>query len=170
MNRLLRALARPWCGCAVACPGRPAATNDGVRHHLTTVTGAAVAASFALLTMAVPAYADSDDSLRIDSGKLHNHGAEVQVRVSYHCEEGRSAGVGIFLTQATRHGPAVSGGAGSGQRPCTGETETVTLTIPAGSGHFRPGCAAASVTLFTSRPGTPDTTGQLTENTRLEHR
>lgn len=108
--------------------------------------------------------------LRIGNGKLFSHGAEIQIPVGYRCEEGKTAGVGVFLTQVNHHGPAVVGGAGSGQRPCTGETETVTLTIPAGSGHFRRGAASVSVSLFTSGPGTPDKTQQLTEDIRLDHR
>ena len=169
MNQHLSWLMSPWCERAVAGPGRPAAPTDGLRRRLRTLTGAAVAAAFALLTIAPPANANGGDVLRTGSGRLLSHGAEVQVRVSYRCAEGRTAGVGIFLTQANRHGPAVIGGAGSGQRPCMGNTETVTLTLFAGSGHFRPGCASAAVSLFTSGSGTPDEAEQLTESIRLDH-
>lgn len=158
------------CRHAAAEPARPAANDDGVRRRLRALTGAAVAGSFALLAIAAPANADGGDVLRTGSGRLLSHGAEVQVRVSYRCEEGRIAGVGIFLTQASRHGPAVFGGAGSGQRSCTGETESVILTVRAGSGHFRRGSASETMSLFTSAPGTPDETGQLTETIRLDRR
>lgn len=170
MNQLLRALITPRGTRAVAGPVAPSAPDDGARHRSRTLTSAAVAGTFALLTIAAPAHADGAEVLRTGNGRLLSHGAEVQLRVSYHCEEGRNAGVGIFLTQANRHGPAASGGAGSGQRPCTGGTETVTLTIPAGSGRFRPGSASASVSLFTSGPGSPDELGHITENIRLDRR
>lgn len=139
------------------------------KTRLAALTGATVLCG-AMLASAAPAQAESGDPLRIESATLRSHGEEVRVRVSYQCDEGLSAGVGIFLSQETRSGQAVSGGAGSGQRPCTGETETVTLTLPAGSGHFSARDAAISVSLFTSGPGTADTIEQRTDTIHLHHR
>lgn len=169
MTQLLKALITPWCWRAAAGPGPRVPPDDGRRHRLSRLAGAAIAGTFALLTIAAPVNADGEASLRRVSGTLHGHGAEAQVRVSYRCEEGRTAGVGILLTQANRHGPRVDGGAGSGQRPCTGETETVTLTVSAGSVHYRRGPASVTVSLFTSGPGTPYETTQLTETIRLDY-
>lgn len=170
MNKLLRALRTPRGRHAATETGAPPARRDGVRHRSRRGTAAAVAGAVGLLTIVAPAHAGSSEVLGTGSGRLLGHGAEVQVRVSYQCEEGLNAGIGIFLTQTNRHGPEVVGGAGSGQRPCTGGPQTVTLTIPARSSHFRPGSASAAVSLFTSASGTPGAAGQLTENIRLDHR
>lgn len=131
---------------------------------------AALAGSLALFPFAAPAHAEGADVLRAGNGKLFSRGAQVEIPVSYRCEEGRTAGVGIFLTQADYHGAEVVGGAGSGPRPCTGETETVTMTVPAGNGHFRRGAASASLALVTSGAGTPDETEQFTADIRLRYR
>lgn len=139
------------------------------KTRLAALTGATVLCG-GMLASATPAQAEPGDPLRIESATLRSHGEEVRVRVSYQCGEGLSAGVGVFLSQETRSGPAVSGGTGSGQRPCTGETETVTLRLPAGSGHFSARDAAISVSLFTSGPGTADRIEQLTDTIRLQHR
>lgn len=144
-------------------------TSQPRKTRFAALTGATVLCG-AMLASATPAQAESGDPLRIESATLRGHGEEVRVRVSYHCEEGLSAGVGIFLSQENRSGQAVSGGAGSGQRPCTGETETVTLTLAAGSGHFSARDAAISVSLFTSGPGTADSIEQRTDTIRLQHR
>ena len=140
------------------------------RHLLAALTGC-VAVGGAMLAAAVPARAADDDGnpVSLEAATLRSHGAEVQVRFSYRCDEGRSAGVGIVLSQAAAPGPDVVGGAGTGQHPCTGETETVTLTLPAGSGRFTSGEAAAAVSLFTSAPGTPDTIEQFSSTLCLEH-
>ncbi|WP_432396573.1 hypothetical protein ACRQ5B_02350 [Pseudarthrobacter sp. L19] len=129
-----------------------------------------VALGGAMLAAAVPAHADDDGNpVNLKAATLRGHGAEVQVRFSYRYDEGRSAGIGIVLSQAAEPGPDVVGGAGSGQHPCTGETETVTLTLPAGGGRFTSGEAAAAVSLFTSAPGTPDTIEQFSSTLCLEH-
>lgn len=138
------------------------------RHLLAALTGC-VAVGGAVLAAAVPAHADDDGNpVSVEAATLRSHGAEVQVRFSYRCDEGRSGGVGIVLSQAAPSGPDVVGGAGTGQRPCTGETETVTLTLPAG-GRFTSGEADAAVSLFTSAPGTPDTIEQFSSTLCLEH-
>ncbi|MCZ9882978.1 hypothetical protein [Arthrobacter sp. B2a2-09] len=168
MDQDLSTLTVPLCGRSSEGARHPA-TPNGSRHRRSILTGVALAGSLSLLTIAAPAHADGGDGLRTGSGKLLGHGTEVQVPVSYRCEEGQNAGVGIILTQATRHGPAVFGGAGSGQRACTGEDEIVTLTIPAGNGHFKPGAASITVSLFTSNPGTPGKAVQVTKNIHLEH-
>jgi len=139
------------------------------RHLLAALTGC-VALGGAMLAAALPARADDDGNpVSLDAATLRSHGAEVQIRFSYRCDEGRSAGVGIVLSQAAAPGPDVVGGAGTGQHPCTGETETVTLTLPAGSGRFTSGEADAAVSLFTSAPGTPDTIEQFSSTLCLEH-
>jgi len=140
------------------------------RHLLSALTGC-LALGGAMLAAAVPAHADDDGNpVSVEEATLRGHGAEVQVRFSYRCDEGRSAGVGIVLSQAAPPGPDVGGGAGTGQRPCTGETETVTLTLPAGGGgRFTSGEADAAVSLFTSAPGTPDTIEQFSSTLCLEH-
>lgn len=146
---------------------RAAASRRG--KLLGALTGC-VALCGALLAAAVPAHADDDGNpVSVEAATLRSHGAEVQVRFTYRCDEGRSAGVGIVLSQAAPSGPDVVGGAGTGQHPCTGETETVTLTLPAGSGRFTSGAAAAAVSLFTSAPGTPDTIEQFSSTLCLEH-
>lgn len=131
--------------------------------------GSVVAVALMLLAVAVPARADAGESLGLEGGELFGHGARVQVRVSYECPVGQTAGVGIFLTQ-NEPGHAAYGGAGSGPLSCTGETDEVVLTVPAGSGHFVPGCAAATVSLFTSGSGSPDNLKQRSGDLRLERR
>lgn len=139
------------------------------RRLLKALTGC-VALGGAMLAAAVPAHADDDGNpVSLEAATLRSHGAEVQVRFSYRCDEGRSAGVGIVLSQAAAPGPDVVGGAGTGQHPCTGEAETVTLTLPAGGGRFTSGEAEAAVSLFTSAPGTPDTIDQFSSTLCLEH-
>jgi len=139
------------------------------RHLLAALTGC-LALGGAMLAAAVPAHADDGGNpVSLEAATLSGHGAEVQVRFSYRCDEGRSGGVGIVLSQAASSGPDVVGGAGTGQHPCTGETETVTLTLPAGGGRFTSGEAAAAVSLFTSAPGTPDTIEQFSSTLCLEH-
>lgn len=139
------------------------------RHLLAALTGCLTLGG-AMLAAAVPARADDNEHpVSVEAATLRSHGAEVQVRFSYRCDEGRSAGVGIVLSQAAPSGPDVVGGAGTGQHPCTGETETVTLTLPAGGGRFTSGEAAAAVSLFTSAPGTPDTIEQYSSTLCLEH-
>lgn len=160
MNQLPEPLMKPVCG---HYPRRP-------RHGRTTLAGAVTAVAFALLAGAAPAQASAGEALQINGGKLLGDGTDVRVRVSYQCEVGLTAGLGIFLTQTDNQGPDVYGGAGSGQLPCTGETETVTLTIPAGSGRFHPGCADATVSLFTRAPGTADNIEQFTDDVWLERR
>jgi len=147
--------------------GRPGPVRR--RRLLSALTGC-VALGGALFAAAVPAHADDDGHpVSVEAATLRGHGAEVQVRFSYRCDEGRSAGVGIVLSQAAGSGPGVVGGAGTGQHPCTGETETVTLTLPAGGGRFTSGEASAAVSLFTSAPGTPDTIEQFSSTLCLEH-
>jgi hypothetical protein len=139
----------------------------GPRRRQLTPAGTVVASALALLAIAAPAQASAGEALQIKSGKLIGLGTEVQVRISYQCQVGQQAGVGIFLNQTDRH-DAVSGGAGSGQRPCTGGTQELTLIIPAGSDRFHPGCASATVSLFTSGPGTPDKIEQLADELHLD--
>ncbi|MDQ0756617.1 hypothetical protein [Arthrobacter sp. B3I4] len=159
MDQMGKALRNPAWG------RRPA----GPRPRLTTLAGTVIAGVLGLLAAASPAQADPGESLQVRGGKLLGSGAEVQVRVSYQCQVGAQAGVGVFLTQDGHHA-AVYGGAGSGQRPCTGETQKLTMTIPAGSGRFHPGCASVTVSLFTRGPGTPDSIEQLVDDIRLDHR
>ena len=141
----------------------------GRRRQLLAALSGCVAFGGALLAAADPARADDGAPVSIEAAALRSHGADVRVRLSYRCDEGRSAGVGIVLTQATPSGPDVVGGAGTGQRPCTGETETVTLTLPATGGRFASGETSAAVSLFTNAPGTPDTIEQFTTTVCLEH-
>lgn len=131
------------------------------------LTGALV-----LLPAAAPAGAATteDHDLSLSNGRVARHGTEVRVWVSYRCDEGRTAGVGVFLTQNREDGPAAVGGAGSGQRPCTGETETVQLTVDAGKVRFHRGSASAAVALFISAPGTTGVTDQLSQEIRLRPR
>lgn len=138
------------------------------KRRMVALTGAAVLCG-SLFAAADPARADDGAPVSIEAAALRSHGADVRVRLSYRCDEGRSAGVGIVLSQATPSGPDVVGGAGTGQRPCTGETETVTLTLPATGGRFASGEASAAVSLFTNAPGTPDTIEQFTTTVCLEH-
>jgi hypothetical protein len=172
MKQFREALMKPGHGRPPAAAARRGtAGNEESRYRLKTLAGTAIAGVFALLVMAAPAHADAGDAheaLRINGARLSGPGAEVRVRVSYQCQEGQTAGIGIFLTQPDSHAPAVFGGAGSGQRPCTGEAQQVTLSIHAGSGRFNPGCAAATVSLFVSGPGAPAKTELLADDIRLE--
>lgn len=136
----------------------------GHLRGLAALAGAVVATGFGLLA-AAPAQAESGEALQIRSAKLL--GAEVHLRVSYQCQVGQQAGVGIFLNQEGHHAAAY-GGAGSGQRPCTGETQKLTVVVPAGSGRFHPGCASVTVSLFTSGPGTPDNIEQIADDIYLD--
>lgn len=111
--------------------------------------GVAFSAFVAPLAVASPARADDGD-LRVGRARLSEDGRTVQVRVRYECEEGRTAGVGIFLTQEIDNGSLAQAGAGSGQRPCTGETETVRLTVSAGKVAFERGTATINVSLYVS--------------------
>ena len=140
------------------------------RRRVKNLAGPVLAGVFALAAIASPARADAGDvrdALWMSGGKLNGSGTELQVRVSYQCEEGQTAGVGIFLSQADSHGATASGGAGSGQRPCKGGTEHVTLTVNAGSAHFHPGCAAVTVSVFISGPGSQNRIEQLADEVRL---
>ncbi|MET1065139.1 MAG: hypothetical protein ABWX85_09230 [Arthrobacter sp.] len=171
MKQFREALVKSGRGRPAAATRRTAAANEVSRYRLNTLVGTVIAGFFVLFVVAAPAHADAGEareSLRISGARLSGLGAEVRVHVSYHCQEGQTAGVGVFLTQTGGQTPAVFGGAGSGQRPCTGEAQQVTLSIRAGSGRFNPGCAAATVSLIVSGPGAPDKTELLADDIRLE--
>ena len=75
---------------AGAVPVRPAPAEGRRRRRV--LAGAVLASSLALLPFAPPAHADGVDVLRAGNGKLFTLGAQVQIPVSYRCEEGRTAG------------------------------------------------------------------------------
>lgn len=130
--------------------------------RLRTRTLAALALAGSLVLVAVPGAAMADTAgggpadgalLDVSHGRLLDDGAQVRVRVTYRCEKGQTAGVGIFLQQEDEEsGSTVYGGAGSGQRRCTGQPETVRLVIDASDSQFSRGSAAAAVSLFVSGP------------------
>jgi hypothetical protein len=150
----------------IARPRTPTALAHRLWRPTLVMAGMVIACPLALLGTAGPARADGDE-LEVGNGRLANHGTDVHVPVRYQCEEGQTAGIGIFLTQDDHGRPSVYGGAGSGQRPCTGDTETVNLTIHTGTGHFRQGRASVSVSLFITGSASADRQSTRTESIRL---
>jgi hypothetical protein len=147
-------------------PRTPAGPARRRRRPTLVAAGLLVAGPLALLGAAGPARADGD-GLEVGNGRLASHGTDVHVPVTYRCDLGQTAGVGIFLTQGGRGRSSVFGGAGSGQRPCTGDSETVDLTIHTGTGHFRQGRASVSISLFITGSASADKQFTHTESIRL---
>lgn len=162
----LRTTAPPTVSGETPIIRTPAGPAHRRRRPTLVAAGLVIAGPLALLGAAAPARADADE-LDVGSGRLTNQGTDVHVPVTYQCDEGQTAGVGIFLTQDSHDRSSVFGGAGSGQRPCTGDTETVDLTIHTGTGHFRQGRASVSVSLFITGSASADKQSTHTERIRL---
>jgi hypothetical protein len=102
-----------------------------------------------VLSATVGSASAATGTIHVGSGRLVARGAavDVAVTVSLTCDEGFSSGVvDLFLSQA--QGRTLATGEGSAQVSCTGEVQTVTVRVFAGSAPFHGGSAVANAILL----------------------
>ena len=116
---------------------------------------AALAGGFAAVigwTSTVPAIAAATD-VSVGSGTLVAKGAAVTVPTTFVCDTGQIFNVFLVLRQRVGNGLAVGAGGSGPYQPCTGETQTVAVTVTAQNRAFKPGTAAATLNLQICQAG-----------------
>lgn len=115
------------------------------------LTGAFIAA-LSLVLVAAPANA-AGSVINVGPGTLLAKGAALEVPVTFVCDvDSAYASVTVIITQKVSQGRTATGNFSTTDFTCTGESQTVTLTLNAANAAFKNGTALADVDLFTCPP------------------
>ena len=103
-------------------------------------------------TCTVPAMAAATD-VSVGSGALVAKGAAVKIPTTFTCDTGQIYNVFLVVRQRVGNGLAVGAGGSGPYQPCTGQTQTVTVTVTAQDRAFKPQTAAATLNLQVCQAG-----------------
>jgi hypothetical protein len=120
------------------------ATTKAVRRVLVVLmlaTGLAMAA-------AQPAGAWA--TVELESATLQARGAAIEVTYTVTCDAGNYVSFNTSVNQ--RSGNDLAAGYGYGYVDCTGEPQSVPMTIVAGGAPFRPGAALFTTSIYNCNP------------------